>query len=340
MKKLKVFLMFVSFLLLTGVIFAEKVLTFPELMRPFFIRVDDSQMYVTDGPTISIYSLSDYKLLKQFGREGEGPGEFKIPGRTGGSVAIFLTQDNIVVNSVGKVSYFTKKGEYVGEIPTRSASTRFLSLGKQQFVGEAFIEENDKNYSTRNIYNDKFEKIKELYRRKSFMQPEWEKSLNPFYTISPVTHIYDKKIFISSETDEIYIFNENGEKINSIKIGYEKLPVNETYKKGFLNFYKTDLYLKDFYESVKDRLKFPKYFPAIRLYDVVDDKIYVLTYKKEGEKSEFLIYDIKGKFLNKVMVPLAERDDLLWSPYTIKNGKLYQLIENQLNWELHVTEIK
>jgi hypothetical protein len=328
-------------LLLASIIFAEKVMTFPEKMRPFFIKVDDSQMYITDGPTISIYSLSDYKLLKQFGREGEGPGEFKIPGRTGGSVAIFITRDNIVVNSIGKISYFTKHGEYIGEIPTRSVSTRFLPLGEQQFVGEAFTQENDKNYSTRNIYNDKFEKRKELYRRMSFYQPEWGGELNPFHAISPVTHIYDKKIFIGSETDEIYVFNENGEKINSIKIGLEKLPVNENYKKGFLDFYKTNIHLKQFYELVKNRLKFPKYFPAIRLYDVVDDKIYVLTYKKQGEKSEFLIYDIKGKFLKKIMVPLAERDELLWSPYTIKNGKLYQLIENKkMTWELHVTEIK
>ena len=42
------------------------------------------------------------------------------------------------------------------------------------------------------------------------------------------------------------------------------------------------------------------------------------------------------------MVPLAEKDDRLWYPYVIKNGKLYQLIENsnKEEWELHVTEIK
>jgi hypothetical protein len=41
------------------------------------------------------------------------------------------------------------------------------------------------------------------------------------------------------------------------------------------------------------------------------------------------------------MVPLAEKDERLWYPYVIKNGKLYQLIENldEEEWELHVTEI-
>ncbi|HLP44706.1 MAG TPA: hypothetical protein VK469_02100, partial [Candidatus Kapabacteria bacterium] len=65
-------------------------------------------------------------------------------------------------------------------------------------------------------------------------------------------------------------------------------------------------------------------------------------HKKEAEKSEFYIFDIKGTFLKKIMLPLKEKDERLWYPYTIGNGKLYQLVEDEdtETWELHVTDIK
>jgi hypothetical protein len=91
------------------------------------------------------------------------------------------------------------------------------------------------------------------------------------------------------------------------------------------------------------------------MFIVADEKIYVLTYKKEKEKSEFVILDLKGKLLKKVFLPFNQSDE--WFHYslakatsqasphatfTIKNGKLYQLIENEDKeiWELHITNIE
>lgn len=340
MKKLK--LLFLVLIFFSNLAFSTKVATFPELKRPFLIHADDNQLYISDGPNIFIYSLIDYRLIKQFGRSGEGPGEFKInPNRSGGSVVIFLTSDNIVVNSVGKVSFFSKDGQYLSEIPTGGRGSRFQLLG-EQFVGEKGAADKNTSYLTMNIYDFHFEKKKEIYRQKGFYQPQGD--LNPFYLIGPITYVYDNKIFIIAEMMEISVFDEKGEKLYSIKPEYEKILITGDYKEKFHNWFKNYLPLREFYKSLKDRLKFPKYLPQIRFFHVVDNKIYILTYKKMEGKSEFLIYDIKGNFQGSIMFPLVESDEFgfLFYPYTIKNGKLYQLIEDEKKWtwELHVTEIK
>jgi hypothetical protein len=106
---------------------------------------------------------------------------------------------------------------------------------------------------------------------------------------------------------------------------------------------------------MKPRLEFPIYFPALQTFAVADGKIYAVTYGKKNGKTEVLVLDLKGKLLKTVFLPLHQRDDELAmtlenrvsrqvtnSTFAIKNGKFYQVLENQdeKSWELHIHEIK
>jgi len=51
-----------------------------DLFRPELIRVDQNQIYITEGPRVYIYSLDDFKLIGKFGAKGEGPQEFNTGG--------------------------------------------------------------------------------------------------------------------------------------------------------------------------------------------------------------------------------------------------------------------
>ncbi|MCP4153652.1 MAG: hypothetical protein GY757_38340, partial [bacterium] len=104
MKKYSILILFI---LSTLFLQAAKVVPLPDLKRPFFIKVDDSQVYISDGPTVSVYFLKDLSLIKKFGRQGEGPREFKTSRRNAGAVMISLTDELIVVNSVNKISLYT-----------------------------------------------------------------------------------------------------------------------------------------------------------------------------------------------------------------------------------------
>lgn len=340
MKKLKFF--GVILLLLTSFIFAEKVLDLPELNRPFFIRMDDERLYITDGPTISIYSLKDYSFVKRFGKSGDGPREFRVnPNRSAGSVVIALGPDYILANSLTRIAYFKKDGTFIKERKTSIPGGRLQPIGNN-FVGESFIQDNNKIYMVKNLHDSNFKFIKELHRRENFFQQEGD--LNPFYSTPTRCQIYDNKIFINGTEEDvvIHVFDSSGNKIYNINHRCVKTKVTEEYEKGIRNWYRTYLGVRRSYNLVIDRLKFPKYFPAIRMFHVANQKVYVLTYLKKNEESEFLIFYIKGKFLKKIVVPLAEKDERLYYPYTIGNGKIYQLIENEDEevWELHVAEIK
>lgn len=49
----------------------------PELNKPDFLRIQGERLYLAEGAVIFIYDLKKGTLVKTFGREGEGPKEFK-----------------------------------------------------------------------------------------------------------------------------------------------------------------------------------------------------------------------------------------------------------------------
>ena len=80
-KKMMVILLTV---LLAALLGAEtKVIPMPDLMKPQLILLDKTQMYITEDTSIFIYSLKDFKLIKKFGKRGEGPQEFIVNPQTG-----------------------------------------------------------------------------------------------------------------------------------------------------------------------------------------------------------------------------------------------------------------
>ena len=56
---------------------ANKIVNLSQLARPAILVADYEKLYILEKTTIYIYSAKDYKLIKKFGREGEGPKEFK-----------------------------------------------------------------------------------------------------------------------------------------------------------------------------------------------------------------------------------------------------------------------
>jgi hypothetical protein len=95
-----------------------------------------------------------------------------------------------------------------------------------------------------------------------------------------------------------------------------------------------------------DRLVFPEYLPAIwgLKYHCREEneELYVLSRKTRDNKKEFLVFNIQGKLLKKIYLPLKEKNVNSLFPFDIKDGKLYQLIENgdTEEYELFVTEIQ
>ena len=338
MKKLGTLVLILFF---TGLVFAGKVVPFPDHLKPETITVDKEYIYITEGAAVYIYLLKDFTLKKKFGKPGEGPQEFKL--FPGANLRLIVLPDYLLVESVMKLSFFAKDGDFKKEIRTTAVSPM---LGRYKPIGEGFVGmgaamEAAGIFITINLYDSAVKKVKEIFKVKSSI-PRPGGDVNPIgMTTLPFLYVYDNKIFVDGENGEIHVFDENGKELKIIKHDYEKVNVTEANINNYINYFKSHPVYKMLYAQDKSKIKFPKHFPIIRKYHI-DKKIYVLTYGVKENKREFFIFDIDGKLIKHTFLPVMERNALEMNPYTTKNGKLYHLTEDEKTekWELHITEIK
>ncbi|MCP5104286.1 MAG: hypothetical protein GY950_12940 [bacterium] len=343
MKRNKIIQALVAIIMLLAatVVMATKTIPLPDLLKPRLIRVDDSRIYITDDANVYIYSLSDFRLMKKFGKRGEGPQEFMTGGETLGWIYLAVQPDKIFIHSMGKISYYSKKGVFIDERKINVAHGPMLHPMEDRLVGISFPTVNKTRYWTTNIYDADVKIIKELYRYERGYYPGRDIDLLGIKT--PSFCVYDKKIFVADtvKTGTIYVFDKNGNKLDTITPRYEKIPVTEADEKRLLEDFSTGR-RRMFYEQNRNKIKVPAYFPAMRFMTAADGKLYIMTYKRKKEKTQFLIYSTGGKFLAEVFLPVSDLEVFYYCPYTIKNNTLYHLQDNDDTavWELKFFTIK
>jgi hypothetical protein len=299
--------------------------------------VDENQMYITENTTIFIYSLKDFKLMKKFGKEGQGPQEFASHPRV--PVSVDSSTDKLIVNSLGKVSFFTKQGEFIKEIRVTPTYLFFQPMG-DQFLGMGQIFEQNALYNTVDIFDGNLKKIKEIYRVDSGLKGPG-KGIRVLQRPFRYQAYRDYILLPGEEDSEINVFDTQMNKRCTIRVDLKKMKVPQEFKDSVIKFFQTSPQTKDIYEALLKPVSFPDTFPVYQTFFVVDDRILVMTWKKENKKNQFYIYDLNGKFIKKLWIPLAYQNDLELYPISIERGRLYQLIEDIDNeeWNLHITPI-
>jgi hypothetical protein len=195
-------------------VFAAKIVPLQELRKPETTAVDDGQIYITEGASIYIYSLKDFRLIKTFGQAGEGPKEFKVHSAAG--VRICVQHDTIFVKSIGRVSYFTLDGKYIKEKKNISAGRWVQPLGNR-FVGHGRTREGDTVYLTIHFYDSNLKKGKGIYRIKHWFQGKHiDPILHGRFRLArrgnPIFYVHDNRIFIEGEDGDVHVFDHNGDK--------------------------------------------------------------------------------------------------------------------------------
>lgn len=333
-------LMLLILFMFSMVTFAEKLAALPEIYRPFHLSVDDQHFYITEDTTIFIFSLKDFTLIKKFGKMGEGPREFRRT-QAGSGIMTFPQTDSLVVNSLGKVSFYTKEGNFIKEMKSPLGGQvmgMYQPIGKQ-FAGLGISRgENQSIDLAINLFDANLKKVKQIHK-----QPFFQQGRMTFPIIPPVFYVSDNKIITGGQKEfAINILDANGNKVTTITREYKLLKVTEDYKKGVFDSFKTNPDTKQFYEVFKNIIKFSDYFPAIQIFFVDNQKVYIQTYLKKDDTYEFFIYNFNGQFLKRLFLPVAYLDGLRPCPTYIKDNKLYQVIENEEEeeWELHAHPIE
>jgi hypothetical protein len=326
---LLVFLFFVLSIRLRG----SKIVEMPGLLEPNAVLVDNDRLYIADGAYVFIYLLKDFSLQKKFGRAGEGIQEFREKIYTLGIQGEYIT-----INSVGKLSFFTKDGKFVREKDTPPQLKRLKPFGNK-FIGFGVLADNKALYNTLDIYDAGLNKEKEIGRLEMEIQPG--KGTRVFHGALSAD-VWGDKLFFSGGNDfEIIIYDENGEKLRAITHEYERRKVTGDDKDRIINYLRTNGETKEYYEMLQP-IKFPAYYPAIKKIITADNRVYVLTWKTINEQTECFIFDFNGKLAANMLLPIENKDAVEFAPLAVKNGVLYYLEINKNNdvWELRLVDIK
>ncbi|MCP5054226.1 MAG: hypothetical protein GY940_44070, partial [bacterium] len=258
-----------------------------DVAKPERIRADKTHLYILEGTTIYIYSLTDFKFFKKFGKEGRGPDGFISEPQYGG-MDLNVTGDEIVINSLNKLSWYTKDGNFVDQIQLPYALILFAKPFGKNFVATNMIV-GEKSARQLNLYDNQFKPIKTIAESPHPYQPG--KGLKVL-TKPWNQQVYDNKLFIATGQDIlINVLDVNLRKLYTITHTAKKQSVTEADKKKILQFLETDTQTRGVFSQLKP-VRFPKYFPSIRQFMVTGGKIYINTYKTKdnGKQSQFLIF--------------------------------------------------
>ena len=350
--KIKNLSIFVLLLLFSSLVFPSRVGSLPEVLRPDNITIYDNELYVVEGAEISIYSLKDLSLKREFGKKGEGPGELKIVPGFLNKVAVF--PDYIMVVGVDKIVFFSKEGTFIKEKKKSFLLVQVIPVGKNFVVKRNRYSEDRKDlYVCISIYSPEMEEIKELYRQKHVQQGTKLDMVMDFINLN----VSEDKIFVDESAGGfvIEVFDSQGKKLYRIDKDYEKIDVTGEHKNAIIERFKEDPLIKrqiklaGGWDELKKRfmMKFMDTYPPIQSMEISGKKIYVQTFNVKEGKSEYIVMDLKGKIIKKVYLPRFENTPLLSKLLgarlqTIYNDKLYYLMENEdeEEWELHVQEIR
>jgi hypothetical protein len=323
---------FLVFLFCTLNVNAEKVADFPKIMRPTKIYIDGEKMYVVESQlTISAYSISTQKFLREISKNGEGPGEFSF------RPELKILPDSIFLGAVNKVMVFSKEGRLIKEkrvIPRGKVlpvKTGYISIGVARAAENIF--------NTVNLLDVDLNKTKELYRQ---LRPQRKGGINPIRSYLGIDTFEDKIFIIDGNKDfVIEVFDNKGTELYVIETNVEKIRIPNSYQEMLVNQLKEQPGGNGAeWRGAIERfgVEYPKFFPDIKEFQVLDGKIYVQTYKIEEGKTEYIILDLKGKTLQTAFLPVFEEGSLVdKNVYTFYKNVYYYLKfnDNKEIWELH-----
>ncbi len=343
MKRIVIFMI----VIILTVVFAagETKTVFSNIVNPEYLDIGKDRVYVTEDINVHIYSLKDFKLLKTFGKMGEGPKEFlRNPMPVRSSLRMAVCPDRLVINSLGKISFYSLDGEFQDLSRTQRPMPRYKPVWDDRFdtyTGFSTTIEKNTIFIDVTLFDADLEIIKPLYRFKHFFQSG--KGVDP--VLGGIDY-FDRictaqgTVIVAGEDNKLHLFDHNGNLLKKLSLPLEPVKMTDELIKKYDEFYMTDKLIKPLYQRDRKMVKFGDYLPLVRRMFFDDGRLYVVSFNRKDGKSEVVVTDLKGTIYKKGFLPIREESIHALYPLDIKNGKIYQLIENSSDqWELHVTSI-
>ena len=324
-------------------VFSKKIAEFSELFKPEMMEVYKNEIYIVDGSSVKVFSLRNNRYIRKFGKKGSGPGELFV--NQDYHIHLQIINNYVYLNSRNKIIKYSLAGKMIEERTFRLLTWQIIPFGRNFAVVKfGTVPNRNRILSALIVYPDSRIR-KKLY---SFEYGNPNKTMKfPLIPNLLLVRPYRNYIYVFDRKNgfPMRVYSQQGDLVNKIFLELPKIPVDEKFKDDVWDWLELNKKWKR-KKSRQIRMVFPEYFPCIKNFLIKNDKIYCQTYKKNGERSEFIILDLQGNIIRRKFLPHADGNKMdLWTQfpfYAIHNSKYYYLLENLENdtWELHIINIK
>jgi len=269
---------------------------------------------------VKIFDAAGQKL-KEFGQEGQGPGEWTSP------IIIQLISDReIMVSDAGnrKLVYLDLEGKMLKEVSyaKKLAMMKITDAGGQYVGCEMGMEGNSIAYTIAK-YDAEFN---QLFKIETLLMsiPVGGGKINPFDVVNNFCLDSHKNIIYSRMTSyEIKYFTPDGQLFRIVRKEYKPEPLTEKDKEEMLKQMPENTGV-----NFRELLDFPATYPAISSFLVDElDRLYVRTYEKGKTKDSYFVdvFSPEGK--------LIYRCEITGTPILVKNGQLYTIEKDEEGYQ-------
>lgn len=338
MKKVVIILVF---LISVWTVCSTEVRVIPELVKPTQLLIEASHLFVVEGTTVQIFDLDSLKKIGQFGKAGQGPQEFFIlPGNV--ELTLSIQNSEIVVASIGKISRWTLNGKYISEL-SHNPQNGFLPnlLKNGRFLAITTTQGDDKQlYRSLFLCDEKMNRIKELYKQVHNFQPGKGTIVlpeKPWNYTSDEHHIY----LPGKENNQVDAFDLDLKLKYTVTVPQDDRSLDQEFKDRMMEEINADPTIKQNPDLFKPFI-FPDKYPSISFFGAEEKKLLVFTWNWGKDSLEYYCFDnTNGKILGKFKIPVRFQSAVQPYPFTFKNGKLFQIVENEdEEWELISTPLQ
>lgn len=320
--------------------------TLPDIYNPEMITVSGSDLIVVEDATVSIFTLPGLQLRTSFGRKGEGPGEMQVTLFWTNSVTGLA--DSYLVDGMNKVMYFDQGGKFLQELKKPVGVSQMTRVGSNYVGVKLSCIEDDTQFQTVHLYDSAMEPIKELARQVSPAQSVKMTTELPLDSLHFV--VYKDRVFIekSREGFVIAVFDSTGRQVDTIEKDVRKISIGAREKKSILEQFKEDpSVIQAGWENImrQTRLLYPDHYPAITDLLIADDRLFVKTAENVPGRDEFMVMDLKGRTLGRILLQGLPRPSLIHQQlgvryYTLSRGKLYAFVFGDEETRLRIQDYR
>jgi len=332
----KLILLIFLILLITFFLSGKVLFTFEDILNPNQLIVSEGKIYIVQDATLYAYSVKNGKLLFKFGKKGEGPGEFNTNSSFDMTLGARIHSEYIFLFDTGKICKIDHNGKVISEkkIPFYSMNT--ASIGNN-FIAKKYEQKgNQPSYSV-TLLNTNLQPLSVIKTQVFNYSPGIFEPITDYLDF----RTYRDKIYLLSGGKEIKIsvLNSLGVKLRNLKFEIEPISITEKHKSLTIAYLKEKTWYKMIPAEYKKKVVYPKFLPACKNFMVSNGKIYIHTFNKLNDKTEFLIVSVPDKSVKSILLPVSDLNILEYKPYSINNNKFFRLKENKNDiMELHVEE--